>query len=207
MCLLDTIDGALMFSLYIQPAANFLPPKPGSVVLETASDTVGDELPQSTNNHRDPVAFLYYSIVLTVLTVIVAIVIGVIQLLTMIVSITDAKGKFWDDVQVAGDYYDAIGGGICGCFIIFGGLSVILYKPWRRWMDRRHARPHVNDEECFRDDTSEQEAEGCKPAEGDLHESESDGTTVIGKGATIVGKGTSSRVTATEQQRYEEEIV
>jgi high-affinity nickel-transport protein len=71
-----------------------------------------DELPQSRKNHRDPVAFLYYSIVLTTLTVIVAIVVGVIQLLSLILNATDAKGKFWDGVQVAGDYYDAIGGGI-----------------------------------------------------------------------------------------------
>ncbi|KAJ5263917.1 Nickel/cobalt transporter high-affinity [Penicillium angulare] len=204
MCLLDTIDGALMYSLYIQPAANFLPSKPDSVISETGSDTMGDELPQSTDNHRDPVAFLYYSIVLTVLTVIVAIVIGVIQLLTMILSITDAKGKFWDGVQVAGDYYDAIGGGICGCFIIFGGLSVILYKPWRRWMNRRHGRPDYNDEEFLGDDTSEPRTEGpgvlCEPVEGGVHEGE-------GQKTTTVGKGTSSRVTATEERLIEDEIV
>ncbi|KAJ5247865.1 hypothetical protein N7468_002848 [Penicillium chermesinum] len=147
MCLLDTIDGALMFSLYIQPAANFLPPKPDETTSEEEIETSA-ELAQTAANHRDPVAFLYYSIVLTCLTVIVAIVIGVIQLLTMILNVTDAKGKFWDGVQTAGDYYDAIGGGICGCFIIFGGLSVLVYKPWRRWMDRRHGRPGpVLDEE------------------------------------------------------------
>lgn len=147
MCLLDTIDGALMFSLYIQPAANFLPAKQDDHDPETVSHTDGEMLPQSRENHRDPVAFLYYSIVLTVLTVIVAIVIGVIQLLTLILNVTGATGKFWDGVQVAGDYYDAIGGGICGCFIIFGGLSVLLYKPWRRWMDRRHGRSAFNNQE------------------------------------------------------------
>jgi high-affinity nickel-transport protein len=153
MCLLDTIDGALMFSLYIQPAANFLPPKPTDANTDTASVTSDpDELPQSHNNHRDPVAFLYYSIVLTTLTVIVAIVIGVIQLLTLILNVTDASGKFWDGVQVAGDYYDAIGGGICGCFIIFGGLSVLVYKPWRRWMDQKHGKNVVVDVEGYRDE-------------------------------------------------------
>ncbi|KAJ5411774.1 uncharacterized protein N7487_006133, partial [Penicillium crustosum] len=153
MCLLDTIDGALMFSLYIQPAANFLPQKPTSTISDTSSTaTDPDELPQSHNNHRDPVAFLYYSIVLTTLTVIVAIVIGVIQLLSLILNVTDAKGKFWDGVQVAGDYYDAIGGGICGCFIVFGLLSVVVYKPWRRWMDQRHGKNVVNDMERYRDD-------------------------------------------------------
>ncbi|KAJ5889054.1 hypothetical protein N7495_009095 [Penicillium taxi] len=147
MCLLDTIDGALMFSLYIQPSTNFLSKQ---VDEEVTSDTTSDSLPQSRDNHRDPIAFLYFSIVLTVLTVIVAIVIGIIQLLTLIMNVTDATGRFWDGVQIAGDYYDAIGGGICGCFIIFGGLSVICYKPWRRWMDRRHVRPAAS-EDRYRD--------------------------------------------------------
>lgn len=147
MCLLDTVDGALMFSLYIQPSANFLPPKQDDPATNDSESTDSDDLPQSRNNHRDPIAFLYYSIVLTTLTVIVAIVIGVIQLLTMILNVTRAKGKFWDGVQTAGDYYDVIGGSICGCFLIFGVLSVVLYKPWRRWMARRHGRIVVTDEE------------------------------------------------------------
>ncbi len=29
------------------------------------------------------------------------------------------------------------GGAICGSFLIFGGLSILLYKPWRRRIDRR----------------------------------------------------------------------
>jgi high-affinity nickel-transport protein len=159
MCLLDTIDGALMFSLYIQPAANFLPAKPSNSSDASSTTSDGDELPQSHNNHRDPIAFLYYSIVLTTLTVIVAIVIGVIQLLTLILNVTDATGKFWDGVQVAGDYYDAIGGGICGCFIIFGGLSVLVYKPWRRWMDQRHGKKPVNDEERYQDEDPDVDAD------------------------------------------------
>lgn len=154
MCLLDTIDGALMFSLYVQPSANFLPPKPSNTSDAASVTSDGDELPQSHSNHRNPVAFLYYSIVLTTLTVIVAIVIGVIQLLTLILNVTDATDNFWDGVQVAGDYYDAIGGGICGCFIIFGGLSVVLHKPWRRWMDRRHGKHTVYDEGRYRDEDS-----------------------------------------------------
>ena len=28
------------------------------------------------------------------------------------------------------------GGSICGSFIVFGGLSVLLYKPWRRLIER-----------------------------------------------------------------------
>lgn len=135
MCLLDTADGALMLSLYIQPATNFLPPKPETRQSEPA-DSQDDPTPTSTLTPRDPVAFLYYSIVLTTLTVIVAIVIGILQLLTLILNVAEPTGPFWDGVQTAGDYYDVIGGSICGCFIVFGLLSVVLYGPWRRWVGR-----------------------------------------------------------------------
>ncbi|KAJ9299708.1 hypothetical protein DTO271G3_2592 [Paecilomyces variotii] len=148
MCLIDTMDGALMLSLYVQPAANFLP-------KTRSSDSVGSsdvidvhtEEPNHSANPRDPVAFLYYSIVLTTLTVIVAIVIGVIQLLTMIQNVAEPKGRFWDGVETAGDYYDVIGGSICGLFLICGLLSVALYKPWRRWIGRRHGQTDIVDEE------------------------------------------------------------
>ncbi|KAJ5151195.1 uncharacterized protein N7482_010447 [Penicillium canariense] len=202
MCLLDTIDGALMFSLYIQPSANFLPAKRSSTTSETSADTTGDELPQSHDNHRDPIAFLYYSIVLTTLTVIVAIVIGVIQLLTMILNVTNAKGKFWDGVQTAGDYYDIIGGSICGCFLIFGLLSVVLYKPWRRWMARRHGRPVVTDEEGYQDDAPDSSEEGGVM----VHEARSD---MQNSQTEVVGKESSSRVAVkeTNERRIEEEII
>ncbi|KAJ5988356.1 Nickel/cobalt transporter high-affinity [Penicillium waksmanii] len=196
MCLIDTIDGALMYSLYVQPAANFLPSKRDSTISED-----GDEMPQSHDNHRDPIAFLYYSIVLTTLTVIVAIVIGVIQLLTMILNVTNATGRFWDGVQVAGDYYDVIGGSICGCFLIIGGLSVLLYKPWRRWMGRRHGQPMLNDEERYHDDENEPAVESGVT----VHKPSSN----VKQGHTeVVGKGTSSEVAVTaEERRIEDEIV
>ncbi|KAK9856391.1 hypothetical protein MYU51_001273 [Penicillium brevicompactum] len=196
MCLLDTIDGALMFSLYIQPAANFLPAKPDAETASVASDP--DELPQSHNNHRDPVAFLYYSIVLTTLTVIVAIVIGVIQLLTLILNVTDAEGSFWDGVQVAGDYYDAIGGGICGCFIVFGGLSVLVYKPWRRWMDQKHGKNAVRDGDVYQDED-----------EGPEHATVTQTGGQYGSTAEVVGKGASPRVNVQESHEptLEEHIV
>ncbi|KAE8146307.1 nickel transport protein [Aspergillus avenaceus] len=150
MCLLDTTDGALMLSLYVQPAANFLPPKEDS---SSDAPLIGEDHEiQAPQNHRDPIAFLYYSIVLTCLTVVVAIVIGVIQLLTLVLNVAEPTGRFWDGVQTAGDYYDAIGGGICGCFIIIGGLSVLVYKPWRRWVARRHGKTVVTDEERYRDE-------------------------------------------------------
>jgi high-affinity nickel-transport protein len=33
-----------------------------------------------------------------------------------------------------------VGGAICGTFLVFGGLSVILYKPWRRRIDKKRVR-------------------------------------------------------------------
>ncbi|KKZ64024.1 high-affinity nickel-transporter [[Emmonsia] crescens] len=147
MCLIDTIDGALMLSLYIQPAQNFLPPKSSdSSITAFSAPSSTLEQPQRTSrmttsnpsrNPRDPIAFLYYSIVLTSLTVIVAVVIGILQLLTMILNVTAATGRFWDGVETAGKYYDVIGGSICGCFILFGGLSVLVYPYWRRWVAQR----------------------------------------------------------------------
>lgn len=107
MCLLDTIDGALMMALYT-----------------------------STALAKDHTAILYYSIVLTVITVVVAMVIGIIQMLSLILNVAEPSGEFWDGVEVAGDHYDIIGGAICSSFIIFGALSVLLYKPWRRRVDR-----------------------------------------------------------------------
>lgn len=80
MCLLDTVDGAMMLALYT-----------------------------STSLASDKIAILYYSIVLTVITVIIAVVIGVIQFLTLILNIAEPTGKFWDGVAVAGEHYDIIG--------------------------------------------------------------------------------------------------
>ncbi len=55
MCLLDTVDGALMMILYT-----------------------------STGFAKDQIAILYYSIVLTVITITVAMVIGFVQMLTLV---------------------------------------------------------------------------------------------------------------------------
>lgn len=107
MCLIDTTDGALMMTLYT-----------------------------STSLARDMIAILYYSIVLTAITVVVAMCIGVIQLLTLILNVANPTGKFWDGVNVAGDNYEIIGGSICGAFVVFGIVSVLLYKPWRRRVNR-----------------------------------------------------------------------
>ncbi|KAI5362176.1 putative nickel/cobalt transporter, high-affinity [Septoria linicola] len=109
MCLLDTFDGAAMMSLYT-----------------------------SARLAKDAIAVLYYQCVLTAVTVAVAISIGIIQLLTMIHNVRpDFEGPFWDGVDIAGDHYDIIGGSICGSFVVFGLLSVLLYRPWRRSVDKK----------------------------------------------------------------------
>jgi len=104
----------------------------------------------STSLARDIVAILYYSIVLSAITVVVAICIGTIQLLSLISNFSE--GKFWDGVDVVGDHYDIIGAAICGAFIVFGALSVIVYGPWRRWVEsKREARMVDNIEPGTRD--------------------------------------------------------
>lgn len=107
MCLLDTTDGALMMTLYTSKAFA-----------------------------RDHVAILYYSIVLTGITIVVSAFIGIIQLLTLILNVAEPNGRFWDGVEVVGDNFEIIGGGICGLFLVAGLGSVVVYRPWRRRMEQ-----------------------------------------------------------------------
>ncbi|EME45121.1 hypothetical protein DOTSEDRAFT_87559 [Dothistroma septosporum NZE10] len=119
MCLLDTFDGAAMMSLYT-----------------------------SARLANDAIAVLYYQCVLTAVTVAVAIAIGVLQLLTMIHNVRpELSGPFWDGVDVAGDNYDIVGGSICGSFVVFGLLSVLLYKPWRKRVDRNREAIVLDEDE------------------------------------------------------------
>ncbi|GAB1320023.1 hypothetical protein MFIFM68171_10233 [Madurella fahalii] len=113
MCLVDTTDGALMMALYTSKAFS-----------------------------RDMVAILYYSIVLTGITVFVSAFIGIIQVLSLVEHVAEPDGSFWEGVGAIGDYYDIIGGSICGLFLLVGLGSVLVYRPWRRRMDKRfHRRP------------------------------------------------------------------
>ncbi|CAO1603485.1 hypothetical protein XANCAGTX0491_007072 [Xanthoria calcicola] len=127
MCLLDTVDGALMMSLYT-----------------------------STALANDRIAILYYSIILTLITVVVAMIIGFIQLLSLIANVSEPSGKFWQGVAVAGDHYDVIGGGICGSFVVFGALSILLYKPWRKRFDKRRRSYHQSEHEPEADEMTEE---------------------------------------------------
>ncbi|KAK4220502.1 high-affinity nickel-transport protein-domain-containing protein [Podospora fimiseda] len=109
MCLVDTLDGAIMTTLYTNKAFS-----------------------------RDVIAILYYSIVLTGITVFVAAFIGIIQILSLIEHVAEPEGSFWEGVGAIGDHYDVIGGSICALFLVVGLGSVLVYKPWRkRVMERR----------------------------------------------------------------------
>lgn len=108
-------------------------------LLDTTDGALMMSLYTSTSLARDTVAILYYSIVLSAITVLFAMTIGIIQLLSIVANY--ATGSFWDGVNAVGDHYDIIGGAICGAFVVFGGLSVVCYKPWRRWVD--HSRGMV----------------------------------------------------------------
>ena len=105
-------------------------------LLDTTDGALMMTLYTSTSLARDTIAILYYSIVLTAITVLVAMAIGIIQLLSLIANF--CSGPFWDGVKTVGDHFDVIGGGICGAFVAFGALSVVIYGPWRRRMNRRH---------------------------------------------------------------------
>ena len=72
MCLLDTIDGALMMALYTSTA--FL---------------------------KDQIAILYYSIVLTVITIAVAMVIGFVQMLTLVRYLGASNSSFNLNIEPA----------------------------------------------------------------------------------------------------------
>jgi len=124
MCLIDTIDGALMMTLYT-----------------------------STSFARVTVAILYYSIVLTAITVLVAICIDTIQLLSLVAGVANPTGRVWDGVNNAGEHFDIIGGAICGSFVLFGIASVLLYTPWRRRVDRSRSEP-VLDQRSIEGDAS-----------------------------------------------------
>jgi high-affinity nickel-transport protein len=162
MTLLDTTDGALIMTLYT-----------------------------TTPLSRDSLAILYYSIVLTALTIAIAIAIGVIQLLTLILHVKEPTGRFWDGVGVVTDHYDVIGelvycyvitgcswvsflgrgllmwvgGAICGSFVLFGGLSVLLYRPWRRRVDQIRER-NIQRARLESGDDGDEEVleEGSRPA-------------------------------------------
>ncbi|KPM42609.1 hypothetical protein AK830_g3908 [Neonectria ditissima] len=123
MCLLDTTDGALMMALYTSKAFS-----------------------------RDTVAILYYSIVLTGITVFVSAFIGIVQVLSLIQNVAEPDGTFWDGVSAIGDHFDIIGGSICGVFVVVGLGSIIVYKPWRRHVERRNQALASAVDEGLRDD-------------------------------------------------------
>ncbi|TLD11341.1 hypothetical protein PgNI_06675 [Pyricularia grisea] len=116
MCMVDTTDGALMMGLYSSKAFS-----------------------------RDQVAILYYSIVLTGITVFISAFIGMIQVFSLIQNVADPQGPFWDGVGAISDNFDIIGASICGLFLVIGIGSVVVYRPWRRRMERRMEAPLVAD--------------------------------------------------------------
>lgn len=118
MCLLDTTDGALMMTLYTTSA-----------------------------KARDPLATLYYSIILTGITVMVAICIGTIQLLSFVQNVAEPEGPFWDGLDTLGEYYDVLGGCICGLFVLGAVGGVLAYKHWRRWVSKGWEDGEVVDDE------------------------------------------------------------
>ncbi|KAF2277922.1 3-oxoacyl-synth [Westerdykella ornata] len=139
MALLDTADGALMMALYT-----------------------------STQLARDKIAVCYYSIVLTGVTVVVAVAIGVVQFLNLALNVvqpdTDTAGgggghggAFWRGVERLGERWDVVGGAICGAFVLVGGVSVVVYGPWRRRVERGWERKRRRRGEMLGDESEDVE--------------------------------------------------
>ena len=117
MCLNDTIDGAMMMTIYTSKA--FV---------------------------RDPITTLYYSVVLTGITIVVSIFIALIQVLNLAEAVAHPTGPFWDGLNALGDRWDIVGGSICGLFLIVGVGSIFVYGPWMRRMEIRRSQ-NVNTED------------------------------------------------------------
>lgn len=100
---------------------------------------------------RDHIAILYYSIVLTGITIFVSAFIGIIQLLSLVLNVAEPEGSFWDGVAAIGDNFEIIGGSICGVFLLVGVGSVVVYRPWRKRMDRNRALLQQSDPEGERE--------------------------------------------------------
>ena len=117
MCLLDTADGALMMALYTR-------------ALHPNASGGGNG---ASGARKDEVASLYYNAVLTSTTVVVALVIGTFQTLALASAVLGDKatGGAWDGVNAVLNQWEAIGGGVCGLFVVAGVGSVLCYKPWR----------------------------------------------------------------------------
>jgi hypothetical protein len=119
------------------------------------------ETDRANQRAKDPIAFLYFSIVLTSLTVLVALIIGTIQLLTLILNVAYPDGsynRFWNGVNIASNNYDIIEGGICGSFVVVGLASVVVYRPWRRWVEAKQAQRFGIEKEDGDDKDRENEA-------------------------------------------------
>lgn len=126
MCLVDTLDGASMMALYT-----------------------------SKSFSRDPVALLYYSIILTAITITVSAFIGIIQALSLVQNVAAPRGPFWDGLSAITDHFDLFGGSICGLFVIVGLSSVVVYRPWRKRIDRRRRQGLTTAEESGLDNGQE----------------------------------------------------
>ena len=99
MCLIDTIDGALMSFAY-----------------------------SSTTMAADQEGRLFYSIVLTLVSIFAALSIGFIQMLSLVLNVAQPEGNFWDGVEAIGDHYDVVGGAICGLFLVAGVASIVYRR-------------------------------------------------------------------------------
>jgi nickel/cobalt transporter (NiCoT) family protein len=63
-------------------------------------------------------------------------------------------------VNNVGNDFDIIGGSICGLFVVCGIASVILYRPWRRWVDKNRNIVSIEGTELEVQDMDEKALDG-----------------------------------------------
>lgn len=94
-----------------------------------------------------------------------------------------------------------IGGSICGSFIVFGTLSILLYKPWRRRIDRqRGVKLQIDPNDAIITELAVEElpAQGSRMAE-DEPPSKWSGSTTGNKGTKVKGTDVQQNVVAIEE--------
>lgn len=162
MCLLDTLDGALMLTLYLQPsqlAANQDDNKknddlePSTIETENITTSLSPDRDSESQaldtaqsrTTKSPLPYLYYSTLLTFLTLLVAIFIGTMQLLSLIQNVVTPTptGRFWDGVSFLSDNYDIVGGIICGAFLVVGIGGWLGWPHFKRWAEGYQVRKGV----------------------------------------------------------------
>lgn len=126
---------------HLTPAVMQQIPDAGVDVKVNATTGASEQPPPALRPAGLPLAYLYYSTLLTSLTSLIAIFIGIVQLLTLLQNAIHPTptGRFWDGVSALGDAYDILGAAICGMFVVVLSAAAIGWGRFRHWAEKRRA--------------------------------------------------------------------